>query len=67
MTAVETSLVVYAPNAGGLGLTPGRGTKSHMQQLRPGAASTSKKKKKGCNGKKRKRLKGSESLRMTGK
>ena len=41
MTAVETSLVVYAPNAGGLGLTPGRGTKSHMQQLRPGAASTS--------------------------
>ena len=45
MTAVETSLVVYAPNAGGLGLTPGRGTKSQMQQLRPGAASTSKKKK----------------------
>ena len=39
----ETSLVVQwlrlcAPNAGGLGLIPGQGARSHMQQLRPSAA-----------------------------
>ena len=43
-----TSLVVQwlrlsTPNAGGLGLIPGQGTRSHMLQLR---ASTTKKKKK---------------------
>ena len=35
----EISLIVqwlrhYAPNAGGLGLIPGQGTRSHMQQLK---------------------------------
>ena len=39
----ETSLVVqwlrlHAPNAGDPGLIPGQGTRSHMPQLRPGAA-----------------------------
>ena len=39
----ETSLVVQwlrlrAPNAGDPGLIPGQGTRSHMPQLRPGAA-----------------------------
>ena len=38
-----TSLVVQglrlgAPNAGGLGLIPGQGTRSRMLQLRPGTA-----------------------------
>ena len=38
-----TSLVVQrlrlcAPNGGGLGSIPGQGTRSHMLQLRPGAA-----------------------------
>ena len=38
-----TSLVaqwlrLQAPNAGGLGLIPGQGTRSRMPQLRPGAA-----------------------------
>ena len=38
-TRIGTSLVVLwlrlrAPNVGGLGLIPGRGTRSHVQQLR---------------------------------
>ena len=38
-----TSLVVqwlrlHAPSAGGPGLIPGQGTRSHMQQLRPDMA-----------------------------
>ena len=41
--ALGTSLVVQglslrAPNAGGLGLIPGQGTRSHMRQLRSVAA-----------------------------
>ena len=40
---IGTSLLVLwlrlsAPNAGGPGLIPGQGTRSHMLQLRPGAA-----------------------------
>ena len=40
---VGTSLVVqwlrlHAPNAGGTGLIPGQGTRSHMPQLRPDVA-----------------------------
>ena len=39
--SLGTSLVVQwlrlcAPNAGGLGLSPGQGTRSHMPQLRVG-------------------------------
>ena len=42
-----TSLVVqwvslHTPNAGDLGLIPGRGTRSSMQQLRPGEAKINK-------------------------
>ena len=28
----------HAPNTGGLGLTPGQGTRAHVLQLRPGTA-----------------------------
>ena len=44
-----TSLVLqwlrlHAPNAGGLGSTPGQGTRSHMLQLRPCADKINKNK-----------------------
>ena len=43
MTYLGTSLVVQwlrlqAPNAGGLGLIPGQGTRSHMPQLKMSCA-----------------------------
>ena len=38
-TSLEVQwLRFHSPNAGGLGLVPGRGTRSHMMQLRPGAS-----------------------------
>ena len=43
MVTIWTSLLaqwlrLWAPNAGGLGSIPGQETRSHMLQLRPGAA-----------------------------
>ena len=38
-------LRLRAPNAGGLGLTPGQRAGSHMPQLRPQAAKLKRKKK----------------------
>ena len=35
-------LTLCTPNAGGLGLIPGQGTRPHMPQPRPGAGKTNK-------------------------
>ena len=54
---VVERLRLYAPNAGGLGSIPGQGTKSHIPQLRPGAAPTSTEKWLQWEEKKKKKLK----------
>ena len=49
-------LRLCAPNAGGLGSSPGQGARSHMQQLRHSAA-----KLKQINDLKKKKLKGAQA------